>query len=354
MRYRDRIKNLKENLKIHGFDGLIVSKKENIIYLSGFDGDDSLLIITKDENFIITDSRFQEKVHHEEFSDLTAEIASRPRHAVVDTIARKCKIKNLGFEAGHLSYYGYVKLKKALRRAALIPTRFLVEDLRIVKDADEIAAIKRTVAITRRVYSYAKKNIGPQLTGRRLAAMIDNSMRNMGAAGPAFQTIVAQNPYSSHPHAAATEEPFGKNSAVVIDMGALFDGYNSDLTRVLFLGRITTKFKRIYNILKAAQNLALDRIKPGIKISELDKAARQHIANKGFGKYFIHGLGHGIGLEEHELPKISSKVKGILRPGMVFTIEPGIYIEGWGGLRLEDMVLVTKDGCEVLTDDIPK
>ena len=183
---------------------------------------------------------------------------------------------------------------------------------------------------------------------------MDNHMRKSGAERPAFPTIVVQNPYSSRPHGPRNNLPFKKEMAIVIDMGACFKGYNSDLTRAVFLGKITSKFKYIYNILKTAQDKALKKVRPGARISQLDRAARQYIGKKGLGKYFIHSLGHGVGLEIHESPHIYARSKVRLKPGMVFTIEPGIYIEGWGGLRVEDIVLVTEKGFEVLTRDIPK
>lgn len=354
MQYRRRIKTLKERLPKERLDGILVNKKENIAYLCGFEGDNSMLVITsEDRDYIITDSRFKEKAE-EKLIDFNIRLIDGTRYAVINDVVKRSKIKRVGFESDWLTYSDFLCLKNRLKNVRLIPKKDLVEDLRIIKDYQEIALIRRSISIAKKAYSYAKEKVKSRLNGVRLAALIDDCMRRYGASRSAFQTIVTQNPYSSHPHGPSTDTSFGKDCVVLVDLGAVFKGYNSDLTRIIFLGRISTKFKHIYNILKVCQNKAFEKIKPGIKISEIDKAARQHITNKGLKSYFLHSLGHGVGLEIHEPPKISIKSKGVLRPGMVFTIEPGIYIKGWGGLRLEDMVLVTKDGCEVLTDDIPK
>lgn len=354
MNYKKRIEGLKKRLRQEGLDGLFTQKKENISYLCGFDSDSSGLIITTGgRDFIITDSRFEEEAST--FSaDFNVWPASPSRHATIKKIAEKHRLKKFGFESHNLSYSDFVNIKKLLKRSDLIPTGPLVEALRAVKDETELRLIKESISIVKKAYFHLKKEIGPRMSGQRLAAIIDNHMRLHGASGPAFQTIVAQNPYSSHPHCRATKKAFGNNSAVVVDMGAVYKGYNSDLTRAIFLGRITTKFRYIYNILKASQEKAIKIIRPGRCISDLDIIARQHIDSKGFGKHFLHSLGHGVGLEIHESPRVSVKNRGRLRPGMVFTVEPGIYIPGWGGLRVEDMVAVTEKGYEVLTNDIPK
>jgi Xaa-Pro aminopeptidase len=354
LKHKKRIENLKKRLRQEKLDCIFINKKENVAYISGFEGENSsLLVTTSEEDFIITDPRFKQEAD-EDFSDFNVIL---PYGSVYNSIARilkKYRLKNLGFESEWLSYNHFLNFKKKLRRIDFLPKNNLVEDMRITKDLQEIDLIKRSVAIAKKAYLYAKMYINPKVTGEGLSALIDSRLRSYGASRPAFQTIVAQNPYSSYPHASATKTPFGTNSAVVVDMGAVYGGYNSDLTRILFLGRITKKFRHIYNILVTAQRLALEKIRPGIRANSIDSIARRYITKKGFGRFFLHGLGHGIGLEIHEPPKISKNSKVVLKPGMVFTVEPGIYIQDWGGLRIEDIVAVTEDGCEVLTDDIPK
>jgi len=310
-------------------------------------------LISKKDDFIITDARFKEQAE-KETPGFKLILIGGSRYDAVKSIVKKNRIKNLAFESDWINFTDYRLLKNKLKSAALLPSKDIIENLRIIKDADEISLIKRAVVIARKAFLCAKDRIRPGLNAEKLAVFIDNAIRREGASRPAFQTIVAQNPYSSQPHAVTTKKPFIRGSAVVVDLGARYKGYNSDLTRLLFLGRISSKFKLIYNIIKTAQRLAIDKARPGVRISEVDKAARQYIAKKGLGRHFLHSLGHGIGLEIHELPRISGKAKGVLVPGMVFTVEPGIYIPGLGGLRVEDMVVVREKGCEVLTGDIPK
>ncbi len=354
MNYEKRIKALKKGLRKVGLDAFLITKKENIFYLCGFKAEDALLLIaSQNKDFVITDSRYAQKAQ-EALPDFDIRLIDGSKYRIIKDILKGYKVKRLGFESDWLSFNDYLQLKKSLKRIAPIPKKGLVEKLRIIKDPDEIDLIKESISIVKKAYGYAKKIINPKINGRALAVLIDNFMRAHGAERPAFQTIVAQNPYSSCPHADATAERFSRGCCVLIDMGAVFEGYNSDLTRMVFLGRITSKFKHIYNVLKTSQKRVIEKLRPGIRISELDRIARQHIANKGLGKFFLHSLGHGVGLEIHEPPKISKETRGVLRPGMVLTVEPGIYVKGWGGLRVEDMVAVTEDGCEVLTDDIPK
>ncbi len=354
MAAKNRIAILKERLHRERLDCLLVNKIENVSYLSGFKGENSALLVTSStEDFIITDPRFKEEAG-EGASRFKLILPEGPKLNSMAKLLKKHKLKKLGFESDWLSYGRYLDLKKHLRGIELIPKRNIIENMRVLKDANEIGLIKMSTAIAKKSFLYAKERLSPKSTGEKIAAIIDNRIRICGGSGPAFDTIVAQNPYSSQPHAGATKNPLGRDAAVVIDMGAVYKGYNSDLTRSIFLGRITKKFKYIYKILITAQRLAIENVKPGIKASRLDIIARQYITKKGFGKYFLHGLGHGIGLEVHERPRISRGSNAILRPGMVFTVEPGIYIKGWGGLRIEDIIAVTERGYEVLTDDIPK
>ncbi|MFH1753172.1 MAG: Xaa-Pro peptidase family protein [Candidatus Omnitrophota bacterium] len=354
MNYKLRIVKLKERLRREGLDCLFVNKRENISYLSGFNGEDSTIIVTSSsQDYILTDPRFREEAG-EGVSSFNLVLPDGPRFNSIGKVLRKEKAKRVGFESDWLSYSRYSDLTKGLRNIDLIPKKGLVEDMRVLKEDEEIGLIKRSSNIAKRSFLYAKERVNSRSTGKRIAAIIDNRVRVCGGSGPAFETIVAQNPYSSQPHASPTKKPFGRDSAIVIDMGAVYDGYNSDLTRTLFLGRIAKKFKYIYNILIAAQRSAIEKIRPGVEASRLDNIARQYITQKGLGKYFLHGLGHGIGLEVHEGPRISKGSKSLLKPGMVFTVEPGVYIKGWGGLRIEDIVAVTQSGYEVLTDDIPK
>lgn len=354
MVHRRRINKLKKKLEKEKIDSLLITKRENIFYLSGFEGESSNLIVTATgKDFILTDPRYQEEVSGS-FPDFEMILPGKGPYSAIADIVKKNRLRNLGFESSHISYHYYTRLKTAARNTRLTAKKGLIEDMRIVKDPHEIEIIKESISIAKKAYLSARREIDKSSTGQKIAAIIDCAIRKHGGSAPAFQTIVARNPHSSNPHAQATGARFGSRSAIMIDMGVKYRGYNSDLTRVVFLGRISKKFRYIYDILKTAQKQAIRKIKPGKKARIIDDLARSYIEKKGFGKFFLHALGHGVGLEVHEPPGISRRSETVLKPGMVFTVEPGIYIQGWGGLRVEDMVRVTNNGCEVLTNAIPK
>ena len=354
MNYRNRLKKLKEKLYLEGLDGIIITKKVNIFYLSGYEIDDSILIVTSGaKNFIITDPRYKE-LTQEKASLFKLVLVEKSWQSAIKRIAYRSKIKNVCFESTDLTCNDYASLRKKIGKVKLLPRQGIVESLRVIKEPGEIILIKESARIVKKALYYIKTKINPRETGQGLAQAVDGYIRSHGADATAFRTIAAQSPYSSQPHARPTSRKFGKKAEILVDTGALYRGYNSDLTRMYFLGKISPKCNRIYNIIKSAQNRAIEKIRPGIPISLIDKTARQYIKDKGLGRFFFHSLGHGVGLEIHEYPRISSTTKGYLMPGMVFTIEPGVYIRGWGGVRLEDMVVVTKRGFEVITHDIPK
>jgi len=342
-------------LKKEHVDALIIRKSENIFYLSGFEGHGSALLILADseKNYLLTTPIYA-KYAEDRFPDFEKRVVKDSRDSSLKNIAKREKLKRIAFESCGITHKEASELEKRSKGIKLIPKEETVESLRAVKDADEIKLIKHSIAITKSAFSQVCERIRPGLTCQKIAVLVDNLIRSKGGERTAFRTIAAIDPHSSHPHAVLTNEKLKKGSTLLIDMGAVYKGYNSDLTRVFFLGRITSKYHHIYNVLLKAQEKAIKKARPGAKISDIDKAARRFIEAKGYGKYFIHSLGHGVGLNIHEYPRISSKGKGRLRPGMVFTVEPGIYIPGWGGLRVEDMLLITNKGCEVLTHDIPK
>ena len=348
-----RLQSLRKVLENNGLQALLVTKRENVFYLSGFRGEGVLLIALDGEGYLITDPRFTQEAD-EEIKTFKTESTDGLWVKAVGKIVKRERIKRLGFESEWLSHSDFVRLSSGLGGIKPIPKQNLIEAMRMFKDKTELACLRKAASIIKKTFFYIKGVIKPELSGGTVAAEIDVFMRSHGAARSAFQTIVAGSPNSSCPHAPASKKKFAKNEAVLVDMGCVYKRYYSDLTRMLILGKISAKFKSVYKTVRVAQDKALKKIKAGVRISEIDNEARQHIANKGLGEFFIHGLGHGIGLEIHELPLISKKNRELLRPGMVFSVEPGIYIPGWGGVRLEDMVLVTETGCEVLTGDIPK
>ena len=343
------IKKLRQALHLHKLDALLITKEANVSYLSGFKGEGQLLI-TPVKKILIVDFRFKEQADKfKKAFQVCSRMSFSSLEESVFSLVKQFKLKRVGFEAASLSYALYHKLKKLLGRVSLVPTTQIVEHLRAIKSAHEIKLLRKTAACAVRSYAFARRILTPGIKEVELAREVQYFMRKAGAQDCAFEIIVASGKMSSMPHALVSHKTIKKNEAVLIDLGCRMAGYNSDLTRVVFLGKMRGKIKRIYEIVLRAQQLAIKTVRAGVKISQVDKAARQHIAKEGLGAFFGHALGHGIGREVHEYPSISPNSKGILREGMVFTIEPGIYIPGVGGVRVEDMVLVTKNGCKILT-----
>lgn len=343
------INKLRQHLIKRKLDAVLISKQANVAYLSGFEGKGQLLI-TPTKKILIVDFRFKEEALKLEGAfQICLRQGFYPLEKNIPELANKLKLKRLGFEEWALSYGFYYKLKRALKPIRLLSSNNMVERLRAIKSAQEITILKKAASLAIKSHAFAKKIIKP---GQREAAItreVQYFMRKSGAEDSAFETIVASGKRSSMPHARASGKLIKENEAVLIDLGCRISGYNSDLTRMVFLGKMGAKIKRVYELVLRAQGLAIKAVKAGVEAREIDQAARQYIAKSGLGAFFGHALGHGIGREVHEAPSISSNSKDTLKEGMVFTIEPGVYIPGLGGVRVEDMVLVTKTGCEILT-----
>lgn len=340
-------------LRKHGVDSVLITKPENVRYLSGYRGDDACLFIARRARFLITDERFALQAK-KDVKDFKIVIACSPLSDVISGLAVKAGVKKLGFESSHLSYASYERIRSGIKGAEPVSVHGMIEALRQVKDSREIAFIRDSVNILENAVAYFKSILKPGLSENDLAAKTEYFIRAASGEWASFELIVASGPNSAFPHAKPTDRIVRPNDMVLLDLGVSYEGYKSDLTRVFFLGKINPERRKIYGIVREAQRRSIEAIKPGAKISHIDGAARGFINAKGLGKRFGHALGHGIGLEVHESPSISSKNQAILRTGMVFTVEPAVYISGWGGVRIEDMVLVTRKGCEVLTDDINK
>lgn len=343
-----RVSSLRHEASRQGLDGILVTHEANVRYLSGFPGQDASLLITRKDRFLITDSRYAQEAEDLCGGCFAVRLAKGSLFETIRDIARRSRIRKLGFESLHLAYGIATRLKKHCGTIRLEATDDLVENIRAVKDADEIRAIKKSAALTREVFGRTAAFIKPGSSEKSIAEKIELAYLKAGAR-PSFPAIVASGRNTSKPHAHPGTTRIRNNSFVMVDTGCVVDGYCSDLTRMVILGRIDKRFRRIYDVVRTAQELAIARIRPGAMIADIDRAARGHIAEAGFGTYFGHALGHGVGLEIHEKPAISSKNSGLLRSGMVFTVEPAVYIPGFGGVRIEDMVLVTKTGCELLT-----
>ncbi len=350
-----RIKKLYSKLEQQGLDGLIVSNPANISYLTKIISRDSYFLVSKKETMYFTDSRYTEEVNKKLKDAVTLK---KVNGSVFNLIADAClslKLKRIGFEERNLPFAEHNKIKEGLHnKAGLVPTHGLIEGLRQVKDSEELKKTKKGIEITGKAFKFIRNFIKPGKTELEIAAELERFIGYQGATGSSFDIIVGSGPNSSFPHHISTERKLKENEPVLIDMGVNYLGYRTDLTRVFFLGKISALARKVYDIVLAAQKCAISRIKPAVTIAEIDTAARQFIAKQGFGAFFGHALGHGVGLEVHEDPHISGKEKSELKPGMVFTIEPAIYLPDQFGIRIEDMVLVTKKGCEVLSGFINK
>lgn len=343
-----RLEKLREVMKQQRINSLLLTDFINVAYITGFTGGDSFALITRKNQYLITDGRFTEQAERQapRFSIITRK--GEMTQAVLKTVKRH-RLRELSFESAAMSYELFRTYKKILAGVRLKPEKPLVQRLRCIKDPGEVRKIRRAVEVAEKALGRTKKILRPGITENDVAAELEYQMRLLGSEKAAFETIVASGKNSSMPHALCSTRRLRYGDSVTIDWGAQVDSYNSDLTRVFFIGRIQPRFRKIYEIVYAAQEAAIKVVRPGVTAQQVDEAAREVIRAEGFGPNFNHSLGHGIGLEVHEAPRLGQKVNVPIQAGMVFTIEPGIYLPGFGGVRLEDDVLVTGRGCEMLS-----
>ncbi len=347
-----RLESCRETLRHRGLDGILVTNRVDQFYLTEFDGEDGAAIVLPSRVYLLTDGRFAEE------ADRTApwaKIVVRTR-ALKDAIAqasRQSRIRRLGFQPEHMSVAMLTDLRKVLKSTKLVPLPRAVSALRLTKDKTEIAAIEESIRIAEAAFRKVVSRIRVGMTELDLAADLQHEMIRLGASGASFPIIVAEGPNSSLPHAKPGTRQIGVGSAVLIDWGAVFGHYCSDLTRVVFIRRIPPRFRRMYESVLAAQLAAISAIRPGVRMCDVDAKARNLLAKAGMGRRFTHSLGHGLGLDIHEAPRLAKKVTDRLESGMVVTAEPGVYIPGVGGVRIEDDILVTEAGARVLTS-LPK
>lgn len=334
--------------RLEGVDAFLVTSPPNVRYLSGFTGSNGALLLSRRSATLLTDPRYTIQASAETDCKIVIAKGSLLRNAA-GLIARK-RWRTIGFERNRLSFAGWAELQEALGSGVtLSPLADLIEAERLIKSAAEIELIRQSVRTNSRAFDRTLKRLKPSATENEVAAEIELQMRRGGAEGVAFESIVAAGPRSALPHARPTAEPIGTNRMLLFDVGALQSGYCSDMTRVVHLGKTGRRAKRLYNAVLEAQLAAIDAVRPGVTTGSVDAAARSVLRKHGLGKAFVHSTGHGLGLEIHESPRIGRKDETCLQAGMVITIEPGAYIEGFGGVRIEDTVVVTPGGCEVLT-----
>ena len=349
------IKNFYLVLGKQGLDGLIVCLPANITYLTKYTSRDSYLLVSKKQNVYFTDSRYIEEARLELKGAAQLQKINGSLFKIIADTCLDIGLKRIGFEERYLPYAEYKKIDEGLgKKADLIPTHSLIEELRLVKDQQELEKIRKAIQITGQALRFIKDFIAAGKKEIEIEAELERFIRYRGAGKCAFDIIVASGANSSFPHHISSQKRIQKDELVLIDIGVDYQGYKSDLTRVFFLGKIKVLAKQIYAVVRKAQEKAIEKIRPGVEAGEIDRVGRQYIREKGFGEYFGHNLGHGVGLEVHEYPRISGQDDTVLVPGMVFTVEPGIYLPNKFGVRIEDMVLVTKKGCEVLSGSINK
>jgi len=332
-------------------DILLITTPENIRYLSGFTGTSGLIVITPHEAFFLTDSRYAAQSEYE-VSGLRVKIYKRQTEDVASFINR-LKPGRIGFEANGLTYEMYRKLKGLLQGKRLVPLSDDLRRIRAIKSAGELELIRRAVSLGAVGYNAAMKCITAGVRECDAALTIEMEIRNKGADALSFDIIVASGIRAALPHGKASTKVIEKKETIIVDLGARYQGYHSDETCTFIVGKPSRQQNKVYQIVKDAHDMAIEAVRPGVKASYVDSVARGFIKDAGYGNYFGHGTGHGVGLAVHEWPNISPYNDDVLEESMVFTIEPGIYIHGWGGVRIEDMVMVKKDGCEVLTE-VPK
>ncbi len=349
-----RVERLRHTFAKHELDGALISNAQNRRYLSGFTGSAGYLLITHDDAIIATDFRYYEQsaAQAPEF---------RPHKTVggfdawLPALVAGLGGKKIAFEAADMTFATHQQIKKSLatlpepERPTLVPTPNLVESLRLFKEPGEIAALQKAVDLGDAACEQVAERVEPGWTEKQVAWEIEKYIREHGGDGLSFDTIVAGGPSGAMPHAYPRDRKLEKGEGVVIDMGCDIDGYMSDLTRTIFLGKPDDQFKKIYDVVLTAQLTAEEMVKPGMTGDECHMIAHKVIEAAGYGETFGHGLGHGIGLQVHEAPRVARTSTDELKDNMVFTIEPGIYVTGWGGVRIEDMVVLEGGKARVMS-----
>ncbi len=351
---QQRLGPVRAFLERRRLDGFLITSRTDQVYQTGFNGEDGMALVTPRQVYLLSDFRFQETACKEApWARFVMRKKGLPEELA--KLARRGGMERIGFVADRITVATAAQLRKALRPCGtkLSPVTNVLTGLRQKKDPSEIAVIRQAVRIAEEAFRAVRRSIRIGQTELELAHRLNYEMGRRGASGPSFPIVVGEGPNSALPHAEPGTRTVKRGSAILLDWGARFEGYRSDLTRVLFVGRIPTRFRRLYRIVLDAQRRAIQTVRAGRVIREVDDAARSYIAKCGYGKQFGHALGHGLGLDIHEAPSLNTRNSAPLESGMVITIEPGIYVPGLGGVRIEDDVLVTDEGCEVLST-LPK
>jgi Xaa-Pro aminopeptidase len=352
MNYIARQKQLAALLRRAGCNALLITHLPNVRYLCGFTGTAGVLLFQVSDRShrvtFYTDGRYSQQAH-EEVQSARVVVGKRAAFVEASEGAQKAKIKTLGFEADQLSYSAYKQLGQMVRGSRLKPAAGLVEQLRLIKDGDEISQIRASVLLAASLFQTALSVIKPGVAETQVAGELELQARRAGAEKMSFDTIVAAGPRSALPHGRASSQPIPAQGFIILDYGVILAGYCSDMTRTVHAGPVSRAHRRMYEAVRQAQLASIAAVRPGVETGEVDRAGREVLKRAGFDAFFTHSTGHGVGIEVHEPPRLARGQTQKLVPGMVVTIEPGIYIPEEGGVRIEDMVLVTESGHEVLT-----
>lgn len=346
--FRDRITALRSSLSEKKLDAFVTSHSASLRYLCGYTGSNGALIVTAQAATFLTDFRYKEMMQ----TAVTADKKMIGKGSLLQHAADRnvfSGLRRIAVEKEHLSVAAFDIVRNCLGDKRLVASSGIVESLRAVKDPAELQLLKQAFAISDTVFRTILGSIAPGMTELELSAEISYLHKMLGAENDSFDVIVASGERGSLPHGTATDRPFRKGEFITLDFGCLYQGYHSDMTRTVCLGTPTQEMRKVYAVVLDAQQRGCDAVKAGVPAQRIDGIARRSIAAKGYGRYFGHSLGHGVGLDIHELPRVAPKSRDMLVNGNVITIEPGIYLPGRFGIRIEDTVIVRDNGCEVLT-----
>jgi Xaa-Pro aminopeptidase len=342
-----RVAACRARIQQKAVDGYLLTNPVDQYYLTGFPGEDGAALILPHRIILITDGRFIGEARETPWAD--AIFRTGPMAEALEPVLTRHRIRRLGFQPEAMSVASNVLLARAIRPARMVGIKDLVPGLRLTKDAGEVACIERASRVAESAFKAILRGLKPGMTERQIAADLQHEMIRRGASAASFPIIVAEGPNAAKPHAVPGDRKIKVGSALLIDWGATVDSYRSDLTRVVFIRRIPPRFRKMYASVVEAQEAAIRAIRPGARMCDVDAVARDVLKQAKLDQYFTHGLGHGLGLDIHEAPRLSRNEKDRLAVGMVVTVEPGVYQAGVGGVRIEDDVLVTERGCRVLS-----
>jgi len=344
----NRLEKIKSEFPELKIDSFLIKNLPNIRYVSGFSGSAAALLITKDKDHFISDFRYKSQSAKEVYKNFEILIYVQNSMLFLKDMIKMHDLKSIGFESNFLTFNDAENLRKEFIEVDFVPVDSLIENIVICKNENEIELTKKAVEITDRAFSELLNIIKPGMTEREVSAQISYLQKMYGADGDSFDAIVASGERSAFPHARPTDKKIRTGELLKLDFGCTVEGMKSDMTRTIAIGNIPDECKKIYAIVKEAQQRALDNVKAGINTKVLDASARDYIKEKGYGNNFGHGLGHGLGYDIHEKPSVNERSDYNLEVNNIITIEPGIYVEGLGGVRIEDDVIVKENGCEIL------